>query len=126
MAESITRTLALVGGTTICSSGIKLGLAGIGLYPWLTAMFGGVAGITLRGTAAPCARGTLRGMAGAGMMRGTLRADTIGARTGDGTMFMVVPWRMIISCWSAAPWLSVSCEASGELVDGFCRAVVMS
>jgi len=88
-------------------------------------MLNRVAGVTLRGTAGIVTRGTLRGMAGTGMMRGTLRADTVDAGTGGGDAFMVVPWRMTISCWSAEPWLSVS-GASGELSDGFCRAVEMS
>jgi len=97
------------------SSGIKCGPSCGGrsaLVPLTLA--GGVAG------------GTLRGAAGIVMTVGTLRDGAVHAGLCHGAATeWVVPWRMVMSCWSTALWLLVS-RASRELTDGLCNAIAMS
>jgi len=67
---------------------------------------------------------TLRGAAGIVAAAGlgcTLRDGAVVGVTAE----LVVPWRIIINCWSALLWLSVS-GAKGELADGLHSTMVMS
>jgi len=60
------------------------------------------------------------GVVGSVETAGTLRVGTVVVRllNAGGTMWLMLPWRMVMSCCRAVLWLSLS-GVNGELVDGF-------
>jgi len=83
-----------------------------------TILQGGMMLVTLTG--ASCGVGLI-------WIVGTLRAGTLvaGLFCAGGALGLMVPCRMVMSCWRAALWLLLS-GANGELADGLCNVVVTS
>jgi len=94
VARSLCRTMSLVCRTMVSSSGIMCGIhSDSGLVPGLVTVSGGAVVVTLRSASGIVV------MAGLG---GTLRdGAVVGKNARGGTSNLVVPWRIIINCWSA-------------------------